>query len=95
MLDLTCYVSQVMPRGQIVSIAELNHKFEVEAEVRAPRSDRPERDVPKKFEAKAPAAKKPTGGGPTGGKKIDVTSAELFPALGAPKAAPAAAAAKE
>lgn len=83
-----------MPRGAVLSIAELNQKFELEAESgRKPRYDS---DKPVKFEAKAAA---PKGASSTAhkasGKKIDVASTELFPALGGAAKPAAAAAAKE
>ena len=81
---------KTMPRGQIVSIAELNQKYEDEAEARRPR-DRDEEGGKGKGKGKS---EKPSGGakGPKGGAKgakIDIASAELFPSLGggAPKAA--------
>lgn len=67
---------KAMPRGQVVSIAEMNQKFEAEAEAgRKPRDPKPD--------AKKGAAKGAS-------KKIDVNSAELFPALGGAKPAAAA-----
>jgi hypothetical protein len=90
-----------MPRGQVLSIAEINQKFEVEAEASRGRA-RPDRgDKPEKFTPAAPGAagkgaKKATAGGGGGsGKKIDVGSTELFPALGGSKPPAAPAAAKE
>lgn len=78
---------KTMPRGAMLSIAEMNQKYEVEAESRAPRN---RDDKPK-------PNKKATAGGGGGNKKLDVNSTELFPSL-APKpaaAAPAAAAEEE
>lgn len=74
----------VMPRGQVVSIAELNLKFEEDADARPRYADdkaKPSGDGKPKAAAK---------GGSASGKKIDVTSTELFPSLGGPKKVAAA-----
>jgi hypothetical protein len=69
---------KVMPRGQVLSIAEMNQKFE-DGEMRAPREE-------KSYNNKK--------GGNNNGKKgsngkVDTSSAELFPTLSATKAAEA------
>jgi uncharacterized coiled-coil DUF342 family protein len=83
-----------MPRGAVVSIAELNMKFEEEAEARPrPRYD-DDSKKPEKFVAKEAVAKAaPKVVNPS--KKLDVASTELFPSLGGPKKAVAAAAEEE
>jgi hypothetical protein len=78
---------ETMPRGAMLSIAEMNQKYEVEAESR-PRN----RDTDK------PKGPKKAGNAGASNKKVDVTSTELFPTLGGSKpaaAAPAAAAEEE
>jgi len=78
-----------MPRGATVSIAEMNMKFEEEADARPrPRYD-DDSKKPEKFVAKEAVAK--VAPKAVAGKKIDVTSTELFPSLGGPKKAVAAA----
>ena len=83
---------KTMPRGKIVSIAELNMKAEEEAEAARParRNYDDDSKKPEKFVAKETVQKSgPKGGGNQ--KKIDVTSTELFPSLGGAKKAAAGA----
>ena len=71
---------KAMPRGQIVSIAEMNMKIEAETDSRgSPRA------APKE------GGKKGKGGG----GKVDIASAEAFPSLGGAKPAAAAATTEE
>jgi hypothetical protein len=70
---------QVMPRGQVLSIAEINMKLEEDA-------------AAGRRSARDGVDKKPEGPkkGNTGGKKVDVSSQDAFPTLGGAKAAPKA-----